>query len=430
MKRNLLKRIGAVALAVAVSLTMGTAAFAADTGVITPAEGNTLKITKEILVYNDENITVYGPGVTFNYGIEPATLDEAATVTDTEGKSITVKPGVADGVNLTADSKAEFEKNKPINVTANNPASITDTITATVVLDKFTAAGVYRYKITEQKPSDFVPVGLTRPEGYKDTRFLDVYIANDGDGLKISGYVLFLADDATMNINGRTAASNQITGKTTGFVDNYDKDIDGEAGTEGTGMGDKYYTYNYTINKTIAGSLADKTHAFPFSVATAGAVEGQNFTASTTGTTLGGITGGKAAIGTAVTANLADGNELAIKGLPANTTVEVTETNNAPDAYTVGAVDALGTTEKVLVEDTVVQNGKTAKTAANAVSAYANNMTTKPDASLGTTTFTNTLDEVSPTNVVMRFAPYLFILGAAIVLLVLMRRRKAHNEAE
>ena len=42
----------------------------------------------------------------------------------------------------------------------------------------------------------------------------------------------------------------------------------------------------------------------------------------------------------------------------------------------------------------------------------------------------NNLDTISPTNVVMRFAPYLFILGAAIVLLVLMRRRKAHNDAE
>ena len=40
----------------------------------------------------------------------------------------------------------------------------------------------------------------------------------------------------------------------------------------------------------------------------------------------------------------------------------------------------------------------------------------------------NNLDSISPTNVVMRFAPYLFILGGAVVLLAVSRRRKAEQE--
>ena len=40
---------------------------------------------------------------------------------------------------------------------------------------------------------------------------------------------------------------------------------------------------------------------------------------------------------------------------------------------------------------------------------------------------TNKLDAISPTNVVMRFAPFLFIFGAAILLLVVMRRRRTHD---
>ena len=67
---------------------------------------------------------------------------------------------------------------------------------------------------------------------------------------------------------------------------------------------------------------------------------------------------------------------------------------------------------------------------ATAITNYATEKANAPEAAFAGTTFTNTLNDVSPTNVVTRYAPFLFILAAAIVLLVVMRRRKSSDSED
>ena len=408
MKKNVLRKIGVISLAVAVSMSMGVSAFAAeDAAGVTETNATSFNIDKEIMVYNDESIDVYGPGITFDYTVAPS--DKGGKVTDSKNNSITVKKGAADSVTL-SDAEAVFEKNAKA-AAASEGKTIRDTITADVHLDKFSAAGVYRYEVKEAEPENFAAAGLTRPEGYDATRYLDVYIGNTAGGLQVTGYVLF--------------ADSIETGKTTGFVDAIG------SGEGNTGYADKYYTYNYSITKVIDGTLADKTHAFPFSFATAGAVEGQKFSVSSTGSLQSGAEGGVAEIGTEVRDMLADGMTLTIKGLPANTTFNVTETNDSEDVYHVSIADSkkgdiIATADAVAVD---AKTGTQAMAEKNqALTNYASAKNAAPAADFTATTFTNTLNDVSPTNVVTRYAPFLFIIAAAIILLVFMRRRRTQDD--
>lgn len=394
--KHLIKTISALVLALTMVLTMGVGVFADDTA----GTGKTFEIDKEILVYNSENINVYGPGIVYNYSVENGPAGK--TVSDKDGDTITVKAGISGGLILT-DSEAVFAQNASVAATPDG-TSIKDTITASIDLSKFSGAGVYRYVIKEAKPEGFAGAGMTRPADYIEDRYVDVYIQNGTNGLAVAGTVVFIGDK---NISSSA-------GKTTGFVDAYDS----EAGSEGgAGMADKYYTFNYSLKKSITGTMADKTNKFPFSIATAG-VAGQKFTyVSAEGTA-------ENTVGTDVITSLSDEETIAIKGLPANTTIKVTETNNTPDTYTVSAADE---TAGELIKATRTETNAANSTEAMAVSNYADNNEI-PAAALSATTFTNELNEVSPTNVVLRFAPYLFILGGAVVLLVASRRRKAEQE--
>ena len=403
MKKSLLRKIGVIVACAAVSMTMGATSFAAttDNGVAKTTD-TTLDITKEILVYNDDATTVYGPGIKYEYSIAPDAGGKK--ITDSDNNSIVASAGVAGGVTLT-DSAADFEKNATVEAKKEGTA-ISDTITASIDLSKFSKAGVYCYKITEAMPEAFTAAGLTRPADYAADRYLDVYIGNTANGLGVTGYVVFVNDD-------------DITGKTTGFVESYDPEGDGA----GTGMADKYYTYNYNVNKVVDGTLADKTNKFPFTFATAGAVNGQKFSVTIDGNTTA------AEIGTDVTAALSDGGLITIKGLPANTTFNVTEANNTPDTYQVAVTDAAA--GEVVKQTAVDPNAAQAMFAeATAITDYAAAKAEAPKAAYTDTTFTNTLNEVSPTNVVTRYAPFIFILAAAIVLLVVMRRRKSSDSED
>lgn len=124
-------------------------------GVVTPAwaeEGSTTphlpvtdnKVTIASKLTMDENAMV--PNVMFNYSIAPASKNE---LTSTGGMPVTA--GVDGAVSLSPDS-VNYSDKKWNHENADGTTTITVPLSAVLDVSKFTAPGIYRYKITQQKP--------------------------------------------------------------------------------------------------------------------------------------------------------------------------------------------------------------------------------------------------------------------------------------
>ena len=392
MKRNLLKRIGAVALAVAVSLTMGTAAFAADmeTDGTIESDANSVTLKKAIKITNYSGYA-YEPTITYTYTLSDGTA--SGKVTDKDGNTANFKAGLTSY--LASGSAAAQTAAFSSATAATSGSNAEKDLTWTFDPSSFPSAGVYRFVVAETATSvSPASIGIERASNYDTSKFLDVYVKNGTDGLEIYGYAL---------VNDEASAVTKDSAKSQGW-NSADSD------TNHNDL-DVYNTYNITITKNITGAGADMTAKYPFEVAITGNISAANVAVDGTGDNLG-LSDGTA------TGTLGNGKTLIIKGLPTTAKFDVSETNPTTDKYEATATvanitGATAVTKAALAggaELAVVTGGDIAK-ASDAV----------------TIDVTNDLGSISPTNVVMRFAPYLFILGAAIVLLVMMRRRKTHD---
>ena len=414
----------------AVSATMLTANLTANAANMSSAENGvlvtsdtSLTFTKDIVVHNEENVaSIYGPTITYNYSIAPYEVTNADTITDSEGKTVKAKTGITGGVSLT-DNTAVFTSTEPINL-ENGKKVISDNLVAAVDLTKFEAAGVYRYKITETPEAGGLAAAdiIRDTDNYSADRYLDVYIKNGDSGLEVSAFVMFhKGDSESMTIDGKDNTTTTLK-KTTGY-DSGDNNGSGSSDSDDGNMADKYYTYNYTVKKNITGTLADKKHEFPFTVkTTASGKAGQKFFVkkNDADAPLG-------TIGTDVKPGLADGDTLKLIGLPASATVAVSETNDTIDSYKGSAVKP-NITAKLLDET----NGKTLGFNATALTDYTSSSKDEPtkNADITGTEFTNALEEMSPTGVILTYIPYAIMLGAALLFIAMFIRNKKKDEYE
>ena len=389
---------------------------------------NQLTFHKDIMIHNDiANAVVYGPNITYTYSAAPATVGAGTTVKDDKGNSTHVKQGVSDSVSFT-DPEAEFTSESSVTL-AGGKYIATDGVTLAVALDKFSSAGIYRYEITETvDAADLTAASITRDStNYSAKRYLDVYIKNGTSGLEVAGYVMFHASESDISFDASTNPKVNTQNKTDGF-DADDNSTTSSSTQNGGNMADHYYTYNYEVDKTIKGDLADKLHEFPFTIQANGAAA-TPFTVEAAGHAhiSGDATTG--AVNTALNATIADGGSVKLIGLPADVTIAVTETNDTGDEYKSyiqnPAKDSEASKHTLGTADTNKTYGFTAENLTN----YSDNKTSAP-AKLTTwgekTTFTNTLDSISPTGVVMMVAPYAIMLAAAgfFILVFLKNRRK------
>ena len=93
----------------------------------------------------------------------------------------------------------------------------------------------------------------------------------------------------------------------------------------------------------------------------------------------------------------------------------MTEKNNTSDSYKVKAGKTTGA-DDLLTESIVAAGATSGSTSPLPLTAKAEIY------------FTNTLDTISPTGLVMRFAPYALILAAGIVLLVVAMKHKSRKD--
>jgi len=447
-RMNMMKKIGALVVALVMVLAMSSSAFAA-TDVYSGSEqtdalvtGTNIPLTKGIVLFNTDGSEIREPNISFTYTVTP--IDETVanqgeplvgtTVTDdgsrNSGTPVTVN--VYDGVAgaFTSSLTLTFADTNAKVAAEQSGTEVEKTGNLVVTLSAFQHAGIYRYKITEvANPGTITNVGLdARTSDYDSTRYLDVYIKNNdtGTGLEMYGAVIFKTTETTSGSEG-TEDINTSTKKTTGFEPGVDPS-DASYTYENDNTFDKYHTFNLEVNKTITGGLADKTHDFPFEITLTGdktetiiadySKIGATYHDGTEPTTVNINT--TAAV---LTPALSNGDSVTITGIPVGTTVLVKETNDTYDQYTPSITTQTGFTGLTLTENGAL----TALTGTTQLSAAAQITSKTSKSVIG---LTNTLAEVSPTGVVLRIAPYALILAGGIALLLISRRRKASVEEE
>lgn len=407
---------------------------------------NTVRILKELKVYNTTGGNIYLPTVGYTYTITGETVADGTTVTDTGDhvgyvytgdttaldattKTVSFGPGTTAGFDADGTSATISQ---PVTA-ATDGTSYYGAFEVTVTPDTLGHAGIFRYKITEGQDATNTQAkaGVTYQNvgSYQSVRYLDVYVrrAVTADSVSsnyvVYGYVLWcpVAQDEDTSI---TKAPN-VT-KTNGYI-----------GDQG---GAEYNTWNLVVTKAITGTLAETEHQFPFQVvftspnATAAKVHyvatngiptaSSGVNPSTTISSAATTTIG--ALDSSSTLKLKNNGLVTFYGIPAGVTVTVQEKNDTYDIYTARATITNTATAQTYT-DNQVQSGANA-----AIITGIDNATTVADVGSvdSTTAWENIMTVVSPTGYVTRFAPYALILVGGILLLVIAKKHKKTTDEE
>ena len=388
------KSLSALALAGAMIMGMNLTAFAAEeetnaaaAETIEVGTENTATLTKAMQLANHDGY-VYEPTITYTYTLGNGTA--AGTVTDSTDLTVNYKGGdisyLADPTAITQE--AVFDQANE--VTADDGISSRD-LSWTFDPAAFPSAGVYRYTVTETTSVAPAEIGIVRNDAYDTEKFLDVYVQNEGDGQIIGGMVLVDDEDTAV-----TTASAKSSGWNTA------EDLE------------SYTTYNMTITKQITGAGADMTAKFPFTVTLTGEMGHANIvTEGSNGTDFTQFALGENTAETTVNSTLGHNETLTIKGLPTTVDFVINEANQTADTYKATA-EAEGITLTANANESDLTGNGNLDVASGAIAQAA---------ALVAITVTNNLDAISPTGVIQRYAPFVLILAAGIVIFALSRRR-------
>ena len=462
-----LKKILALLLAAMVVLGM-TSAMAAigndsssEVGVQEGDNSNIVVIPQVVVITNNEGSTAVGkivayPQMSFTYSIEGATIADGTyvqdnTIEDLEhptgpAAKVAVKTGPAGGLTVTPATIAAGT----VTLNANGQEAVVANHTFTGVISAFNAAGIYRYKITNTSTTDATNkvalenAGVVAPATVDQEYFLDVYVKNVADPapattthLEFGGFVL--TNENTTEISAKE--NKGMTAKKSGFddvtliTDTTTNTIKLDPATPADLTTNySYTTYNITLDKDIKGSLGDTKHGFPFTV-TVGVQTGHpdlNYDYEVTGNenTANDVSLVSQTKITAVIP-LSNGGSLKIWGLSPFATILYSEKNDTESTYKTKIGNTAGA-DDVKTEADLNAKGELAAwdAAKNVATGYAITTTATLNTDADQIHYTNTLNDISPTNVALRFGPYLvmFAAGAALFLILLAKRREEDKE--
>lgn len=223
--------------------------------------------------------------------------------------------------------------------------------------------GVYKYTVTETKGSNKDMIYDTTKTLYVYARWKDA--SDTSKGTEVYGAAL-------TNTAGSTAD------KSATFTNTYKYN----GGDE-----DEPEFQDLTIKKEVKGTMGDTSKLFDFTLTI---TSGSNRTTYVVSTTANG-SAATLTSGTPYTFSLKHGESIVIENLSALDTYTITETDYSGEGYA--------------TEGTVTTAKNMAKTAT-------------------TETITNTKNAVTPTGIIMNYAPYIAMIGAAVVLAFVFLRRK------
>lgn len=433
MKKNAVKgSLGAIALASAMTMSMGTPVFALQRPQLPNAYsteiGGTKTTTFDKYLVMDAQAEV--PNASFTYAVTAGT----AKAYDVAGKKFAVLAGVdADKVTMAGvgTKTANTITYKPGDATLNDKNELvkdyykeTDKYAKkTATLDfsacRFTEPGIYRYIVTESGTNQAVTNDADA------TRVVDVYVNDDsneetdvgtdpslyGYKLKIAGYVLHSnADDAPDVSLGENhgSAGSYVGTKSQGFTNSYDtSDILIEKKVSGNQASrDKYFEFTVKITDAVPGTVYDVDLSYAdvttqSNAATIADNEGKTNPATLTVGADGTVT---------QKFYLAHNQSIVIQGVAKDSKYKVTE--NAED-YKSTSFDAIGADA-----DNRVSEGSADATSGTVAS---------KDIYTG---YLNTRDGVIPTGVIMTVAPFaaVTLLGGAGAVTMVMKKKKSEEE--
>jgi len=369
MKR-MIRKISAMTVAAMLTFGMGAPAFADSTinNSYVGAGGSSITFTDTFRISEGDNAQNL-PAATFHYSIAPGT-----------GMAATEKsPLIKSGIGSPKISDAEHE------ATEAGVLEHSVDVTADFSGVGFTEAGIYRYKVTEtladSSAKEDIVIDADKASDNNGEFCLDVYVEKKDGAFRPFAYIMATSAE-TPNLSSSEAGREAAYTTKIGSVAN------------------EYTTYDLTVSKSIVGAMAANDFAFNVNISN---VPKDVYIAQDDDAAVLGSHG--------FTARLGDEDSTVIYGLPSKAAYEIKEEVNKIEGYSVEVVDSNE------AEYDWIGTGSFGSKAVTEMG--------QKDADVA---FTNTLMTISPTGVVMRFAPYMMILGAGIALVMVSRRRKAEQE--